>query len=978
MKPVRVLLIAGGVLLVVTLAAIAAAFNSGVQTWGARKALAAQPGLKATLGAVSAGLQRVTVTDLRVESGGAVLTLPALEAELPVVTAAVSRRAEVRSLRARGWTLDLTQADGTGAPSADPQAAAVAAAPLFQGAIARIELPVGVTIDDVDLAGEVIMPGLPGHPAAHIKVTLRGGGLGVGRDGKFAFDLTGATEDGGALTLHGDIVTAMDTPRTFGRFGVTTAAAVSGPHFPQGVKLEAQLAASRTAGGESYRLTLSGQGKNLADIQSDFTSVGAKIAGHWKIDLRDTDLAPFALGRQLPAFTAAGEGSYETDASFAEVHAAGRLQVSADRLQVIRPELGAMGAVTVAADFDLLQHGDSIRVERLNATLSGAKPVLNAHALQSFEFNVRTGALSLADPAQDLLWLSLQGVPLAWIRPYTGELAVTGGDLRGEFAARAQGGGLTLRSKSPLAVSQLGIARAGTDLLRGVDVSGGIAADYAPQGWQVGVTDFSARTGGTALLSLELKAGRLAGDHQPVKATGRWSLNLPAALAQPVCGNAFQLASGNAAGDFTASVTPEAQQLQAKVALTNLVAATKEALPAISSELRADVDRAGKVTFSLPLLFERTGRKSDLLIAGTVAGSPAGLALDARLASDLVYLDDVKLLGAPAAAAAPASPAPPASVTDPLPFWHGLSGQVSLALKQVVYTDQFQISNVTGTLRVGEGAVKLEGLQAGFGADSALKLDAGVTFTPKTPAPYALAADLSVLNFDAAPAFRAVAPAKLPTIEGRINVTSRIAGGGRNLGDLADRAHGDFELSSKAGLFRVLNADISDKVQKTQSTVAAIGSFLGSMTGKKESDNPVNKGQKLVEITKALSEIPFDQLSVTATRDPSLNLVLKDFTLISPEVRLGGTGQVSYVAGTPLLEQPLKLELTLATRGKLGDKMKGAGLLDAKADNLGYSPFIFPFRIGGTLAATDTSDLSKAFLNSLLEKPGLLDSLFGK
>lgn len=977
MKPVRLLLISIGALLLLALVAVAVAFNSGVQTWGARKALAGQPGLKSELGSVSAGLHRVEVAGLRLESNGAVLTLPSLEAELPVLTAALDKKAEVRLLRARGWTLDLTHADST---PASPPLAVAAAAPLFQGAFAQLELPVGVTIDEVDLAGEVLLPGLPGHPAARISVTIRGGGLGVGRDGKFALDLTGATEDGGALTLHGDVVATMDTPRTFGRFSATTAAAVSGPRFPQGVKLQAQIAAARTATGETYRLTLSGNGKDLADVSADFTVAGARIAGRWKLDLRDADLAPFALGRVLPVFTAAGEGTFETDASFAEVHAAGRLQGSADRLNVIRPELGAMGAVTVAADFDILQHGDSIRVERLNATLSGAHPVLNVHALQSFAFNVRTAGLSLADPTQDLLWLSLQGVPLAWVRPFTGDLAFTGDDLRGEFAASAQAGGLTLRSKAPLALNRLSIAKADIPLVRGVDVTAGISADYTPQGWQVGVTDFSARAAGAALLSLELKAGCLAGAGQPVKATGKWSLNLPAVLAQPVCAGPLQLASGTAAGDFTASLAPAARQIQAKIAVTNLVAATKEALPAVSTELRADMDSAGKVTFNLPLLFERAGRKSDLLVAGTLTHGPAGLALDARVAGDLVIVDDVKLLGAPLAAPAPSGPAPAATATgpDPLPFWQGLSGQVSLALKKVIYTDQFQISDVTGTLRVGEGAVKLEGLKAAFGTDSNLKLDSGVTFVPKTPEPYALTADLSLLNFDAAPAFRAVAPAKLPTIEGRLNITSHLTGGGRNLGDLAGRVHGDFELTSKGGLFRVLNSDISDKVQKTQSTVAAIGNFLGSMTGKKEADNPVNKGQKLVEITKALSEIPFDQLSVTASRDPALNLVLKDFTLISPEVRINGTGQINHVEGTPLLEQPLKLELILAARGKLGDKMKTTGLLETKTDSLGYTPFFMPFKIGGTLAATDTSELSKAFLTSLLEKPGLLDSLFGK
>ncbi len=971
-------------MLFLLLAAVVLVFNASFQTWGARKALAGRPGLTATLGSLSVGLSRVEVSQLRLESNGAVLTLPALVAELPVVSAAVSDKVRVGLLRAHGWTLDLTRSPALAAAApgatAPAEAAVAAVTPLFQGAFAQLKLPVDATVNGVDLEGVVILPAMPDQAAARIRVTVRGGGLAAGQDGRFNLALSGAAADGGAFTLRGEFVAVMDTPRTFGRLTATVDAAVSGPRFPQGVKLNARLEAARSPGGETYHLVLTGDGKNLADVQAEFAAAGARLTGRWKLDLHASDLAPFALGRELPVFAIAGEGGFETDVSFAEVHAMGRLQASVDRLAVIRPELAAVGAVTLAADFDVLQHGDSLRVERLNATVTGAKPVLSVHALQSFEFNTRTAGLSVADPAQDLLWLSLQGVPLAWTRPFLGDLTVTGDDLRGEFAASARAGGLTLRSKSPLALNRLGVTRAGAPLLREVNIGATVTGDYAPQGWQVSVSDFSARSGGASLLTLDLKAGQLAGKDQPLKASGHWSANLPAILAQPVAAGPLKLVSGTAEGELTASLGDGAKQFQAKLKLSNLVPETRETLPTVTSDLRAEIDRAGKIAFSVPLLFERAGRKSDLLVAGTLTRAAGGIALDARLTSDLLVAEDVQILAAPLAGppSAAATPGAAAAAQDVAPFWQGISGQVSLALKKVTYTDQFQVSDVGGTIRVGEGALRLEGVHAGFGADSDLKLTAGVTFTPKAAVPYAMTADLAVLNFDTAPAFRALDPAKLPTIEGRVSLTSRISGDGKNLADLADRARGEMELTSKGGLFRALSSDVADKVQKTQTTVAMIGGFLGTVTRNKDFENINNKAQILTDIAKALAEIPFDQLSVTATRDASLNVVLRDFTLISPEVRLGGSGQITHEDGVPLLAQPLNVELKLAARGRLSDLMKRASLLENKQDSLGYTAFLVPLKIGGTLEKTDTTDLRNALLNSALEKSGLLNTLLGK
>ncbi|HWA87773.1 MAG TPA: hypothetical protein VG710_16200, partial [Opitutus sp.] len=89
MKPVRVLAFVLGGLAVLLLVAGAVVFNSSFQTWAARRALAQQPGLRGSIGSVSAGLSRVEVEQLRLETQGAVLTAPAIEVRLPLMSAAL-------------------------------------------------------------------------------------------------------------------------------------------------------------------------------------------------------------------------------------------------------------------------------------------------------------------------------------------------------------------------------------------------------------------------------------------------------------------------------------------------------------------------------------------------------------------------------------------------------------------------------------------------------------------------------------------------------------------------------------------------------------------------------------------------------------------------------------------------------------------------------------------------------------------------
>ena len=997
MKRGRVLLIGGVVLAVLLLVLVGAAFSPAVQTWAARRALAGQTGLEVSLGRVSAGLQRIQLADVRLIRDGAVLTLPAAEIELPVLPAAMSDRWLVHRLVARGWTLDLTRMQVPPVPPATarrvtpsrefsllpaayadtPAAAAVAVPMVFRGIFDQLKLPGDVSLDGVELAGDVLLPIVSGRPAARASLTITGGGLAAGQAGKFEYTAKVSFEGPDLavreLTIRGTMGAVMDTPRTISRLVVATTAEAVGPKFPDGVKLALDLSAARSASGENYALNIASGAKQLAALATSYPAGASHLGGNWRLDMRDADLAPFAFGRELPAFEAVGEGRFDTDTAFAELHASGRLNARVDHLNVVNPQLSGLGSIHLTADFDFAQRGGATRVDRLAVTMEGAKPVATVQALQAFEFNLKTGELNVADPGKDLLGVVFQGLPLTWVGPLLARegYAVTGGDVQGEFVASARHGGFALRPKTPLTVANLSISRAeGSALVRAVDVSLAASADYTPQGWQVEFAPLTIRSQGLTLLTVEGKVGQLAGEHQAIKAAGKWSGQLPGLLAQPAVLGSAGLTGGAGSGDFAASLGAK-QEIQLRLALSNLSAPAAPRLPAITAELRLDRASDGQITFSAPVRLELDARKSDLTLAGTCLPAAAGLILDARLTSEFLAVEDAQILMVPLsglpANAAGATRAPAG------PFWAGVSGQVALTLKKVVYNGQFQVTDVTGVLRLDAGAFRLVDGRGGFDADSDVKLAGGVTFNPATPQPYALAADFALTNFATAPAFRAIDPAKLPTVDARINLTSRLTATGASVADLAERARGDLLITSKGGIFRLLSADLTDRIQRTQSRVTAIASFLGVVT-----DDFVNKTKILSDIAKALSEIPFDQLSVTATRDATLNLQLTDFTLISPEVRIGGGGEIRHVAGVPVLAQPLTVQLNLGARGKLGDLIKRAGLLEARQDNLGYAAFAVPLHIAGTLGNPDTNDIRTALLNSALEKSGLLDGLLGK
>ncbi|MCF7687780.1 MAG: AsmA family protein [Cephaloticoccus sp.] len=985
-----------GLLLLLT----GAALTSPVQTWVARRVLAAHPEMKAELDRVQVGWGHVTVENLRVAYAGAYLTLPKLDVDLPVQKAVFSRRIAISRLIARDWTLDLTEykaanpVAGLGtAPAFSLLSSAYAADvppptnSVFQGIISQLQLPIDVALDGAIMEGTVKLR-LGRNPVpASVRVSLLGGGLQEGHEAAFVLnarlELAGDEAPVKALQIGGSFTAIMDSPRTFSKVAGKLTASATGSAFPQGVQLNTEISAARVSGGEDYALSVQSVGKRLLDIQANYPENSTRFGGIWHLDMRDTDVAPFLLGYTLPSFEAIGAGMFETDNLFSEIHAAGRIKSTADRLDALMPTLADVGAVTLFGEFNLTQRDRITRLDKLVLDLKRPGTVFGIQSLQPFEFNFASGELKVADPNAELLAISTEGLPVVWARPFIQVVQLGAGRVNGRVVASARDGGVSLHTVEPLQIDDLSVGLDRETQFEAMAVTLNLTADYNPSGWQAVISDLRINQAGENLLTLELKTGQLPGEDQPVKATGKMVVALGPVSRAPLVRDSLALERGTFTAEFSASLGGT-QEYQGRVQVTDLVNPAGAALPSLEGNLRASLNPEGKVVFNLPLVVTKTtpARSSDLTMSGSMFAEHPGYRIEATLAAGRVYLEDMEMYASLAAAPTGLGD-PDQTVTDTKPFWDGLSGVLNLALKKLYYNDQFEMNDVGGAIHIEAGSLKLNGVKAGVGQGGDIKLEGAVDYKVKAPDPYALKAEVLVQEFDTGPLFRALDPNNPPRVDGLFNLSSKLAASGRNPAELLARTTGDLQVSSSGGVFRILAADYTNKVENA-GKIAAVGAFLGNVAGvlgKNKGAGFTSKAQAVAELSKLLTAIQYDQLSLWLTHDQDLNTILKDFSLIAPEVRLTGSGQFAGGNNLGILEQPMALAFTMKARGHTGDVLKYLNVLSAQNDELGYANCELPLRVDGTLLQPNTSELQGSLVKLAVEHSGagdLLNRLLGK
>ena len=980
MRPPRRLFLFLGGLLVALLLTVLLALLSPVQTWVARRVLAAHPEWRGSLERISVAPGGVRVQGARWSRGSLEIRVPEVEAEVDLLGLLFSRAIDLRLLRARGLEVRLgdTPQSAPGAASADgPGGRPVA--DLLAGVLGRVRLPVDMAVDGIDVAGRFHLPGRK-VPAVF---SVRGGGFSAGREGRL--ELSAEWDSGdprvGSFATKGEVRGRMEGPRAFSNVHLRLDSTARGEPYPKGASLAAEALLRRSAQGEDFRLALATPRHAVLEVTGELKPWADRLRGAWKLDLNSADLAPLVLGVTLPVFQARGAGGLEVDPEAKAPRVEGKLTLDLASLEVLRPELKALGRLALNADFEAGWRAGTVSVGRLSARLSGERPVLGVEVKQAFTLDPSRRAWSPSDPAAELARVRLEGVPTGWLAPWAGDLVIDGGDWTGEIVAVAAGGGLALRTAGEVSAGGLSIGRGGERWIHGVEVAVAGSASTLAGGWQGTVERLSVRAGAQEVAMLDARIGRLAGADQPLKVEGALRLNLAQVVRQPAAAGRLRIPGGEAAVKFGATIG-SVRQFQADVRVENLRGAPEGGeLPSLSVEMRAEVDAAGRVRFGAPVRMRAGERASDVLLAGefTPRAGGSGGRVDARITGSSLQVADGEALGtlvsAPSAGGEASSPRPGAAAV-PAPPWTNWEGRIEIELAEVVYGATVRARDVKGRLELDGGKVRMEGLRGSVGEHGRATLSGALAFDVGRPDPFAAEVQVEVREFDPGPWFRVASNGSPATLEGNFTVSSRLRGRAASLGGLANAVAGEVLLSSRGGVFRGLPVKVAAGTGgggRVAGMIAAAGNALGSLTGRREPPAIAGRAQAVAEFAAGISTIPFDQLSLVMTRDAARNLALREFTLIAPELRLAGAGTVLRRGADGLLGDSLALEFSLRARGRQGDLLRHLGVLDPAVDELGYATCRLPLRVAGTPARPDCGELTARLTALVAEKSGVAD-----
>lgn len=1017
MRFIRLLLIflTIAVALVALLALVA--LTPVAQTWLLERALTGPSGLRASAGSVLAGLSRIDVTDLRLEARGAVLMLPTVEAGLPLKTALWDRKFLAGHLVAKGWTLDLSRqpiaagdeqssSAATVAPAGSTgDAVAVSAKPISaQQALLAVQrfvtgwkLPCDVALDDVELEGDVLFASAAGGKPAKVHVTVKGGRLSAGHAGDFAFDATGAMPDSGLpptmVGAHGRLVVAMDSPRTVNRVEFKGNVSSDGGWWPDDLGVAAAVTAA-DAGEAAFALDLSRGDRHIAIVGARFSVAKNRWAGTWKLELREADLARLFPGRTLPTLAAAGEGQFDVAPDLTQAHAVGRLHSAASHLEVLVPSLDRLGAMTLDTGFDLTHSGNTVRIDRLDAAVSGPRPVATMQSLQSFSLDERTGNLKTANPGVDWLAGSLQGFPLAWIAGGVDGLAFGGGDLTGDFSVKAADGAFTLSSKAPLAATGVSVQRAGASLAQGLDLSLALVAAYTPRGWQMQGAPLTVSHDGRRLVTIDFKLSPLAETGRRVAIGGTWQADLEAMAAQPGIAGTRWIKGRSASGDFSARVGTAAD------VTGKIVVVGHDPTRSLTVKGSIQVDAYGGVGFHAPIAIAVGPNGSEFTADGAWFHDKSGPRLDAEITGVNVALEHVGVLAAslsPTLFGAAGPPTGAMSQRDQRPFWGDWAGRVKLDIYRLRVGDQ-EVNEVAGTFDVDHGSIHLTGGRGAFvspnapppaeqwrrrakeeAARSVATVQGSMVFDAAAEFPYRVEASAAVDTIDAARWFAPMPSGREATIEGRFAVAGTVTASGRTLPDLIQRRREELRLTSTGGIVRLLKTTVAEAIPETPTpvsdTLGNIGGAVGTLLGRKggslsSGKNPLSKETEAVlNFTSQMTEIGYDQLALTAVPGADGTIQLADIALTSPEELLTGTGQIAGGDGRPLRARALGLDLRLGFRGGPAELLTTAGVVSTEKDAQGYALLRQPVHFGGTLEQIDASEWRAVLVKAATQTP---------
>ncbi len=628
-----------------------------------------------------------------------------------------------------------------------------------------------------------------------------------------------------------------------------------------------------------------------------------------------------------------------------------------------------VGPVKVQGALELSRTGRKYLIDRLTAAITGAEDRTVA-AVKAEEPFVVDAAQWLVYPASGqpgrFLDVKIGRLPLGDLGRHLGRVAIKGELMPVELAVAATGAGLHAGAEAPWRIEHLSATVDGEPWLNDLTVQLDGGADYSADGLDVKLNSMQAVTAAGANLASTEGSAKVQVVSGQLQVAGRVSSEVAvAALAgQPLAAGLTRIDRGKLSGEAT--FTYDGNLLsKGRVTLNGLVSPqTGGPLPVANLSFRAGLARDGEFAIQAPLLIDRAGERSDLTLAATFRPTPDGRAVDARLTSGNLVIDDVAaLVQSLTAGGAPAAVANGPAV-DSGPVWKGLTGTVTLDAGSVLWGRRTSLTGLTGRLVIEPARLNLEQVKGKVGAHGTIEGSGQLRYAAGQDAPYGLGLDFAVNDLDVTPYFRAAAPGHPPALEGLFDLHGHADGKGRTLAALLAHAGGGVVLQSRKGVFRGLQQPPNPPRSGFVGSATRMRGNLGERV-----ENLAPGGNVTAELARMFANLTFDQLTVHVSRDANHEFKLTDFSLVSPTVRLKGSGLIAADGGHPALQRPLHLQVNMSVTGAVEHTIARAKLpiLSGRRDELGYMKLRDPFVIGGTPAAPDAGQLYSMLSRSLLD-----------
>jgi len=651
--------------------------------------------------------------------------------------------------------------------------------------------------------------------------------------------------------------------------------------------------------------------------------------------------------------------------------------------EVFAPQLVSLQGLSLLGELKAAAEGSAFTLQTADfeAASNGAQ-VASVKLKQSLTLGAQQKV------AGELMDVSLINLPLAWLNPWlTNGMQLSGAPLSVQIALSGESSGaLSMKTLAPLQLGPLSLTQDQQALLQEVTLRMNPTIRVeADQTIRFDLGDFALLDRYGAVISGTVSGAKSQTDSAATSSTSaatplaglqakaKLDIGLAELLQQPALAGIGSVLAGQV--QLTLNIDGAAEYpAEIQAAITGLRA---RSLPGSRQDYRltAQLKQNANGSYALGSSFEAGSESrptTSLQLAGQVNLEAQPKPFKVNLTSPRVLQSDIDLLIA-ALQAQPTAPTPLANTPPPTstgvrpvptpqpditqrPPWADLDGEVAIQIESLTLASGQTLTGLNAEAKISEALLAVSKLKAVF-QEGRLAGQGQITFDPKLSKAYTLSSELTLENID--PAIFSQKPSGSFPVRGLFEGDFSFTGSGATLEAAIEDSEGDLTITGRDGVLTAFELD-----QRSQ-----LGLLGAGILGQQLNRPGITALSQAVPYFK---DMPFESFTLKLVRAQDKRVSIPEISFMGDHLRLQGQGVIAASSLGEVLDQPLDLTLGLAAKGRLVDYLETLQLLGTQTSEDGFRNWNQNIKIGGSLAAPDTSalkDLLNTAARSALSRP---------